>query len=98
MSIAGGVLTLTGTRSGLYVIDTEGAAATDDLDTITDADAFDGDTIVLKTSSSSRDVTIKNGTGNINAGADRVLNSGSDQIMLMYFGGTWYAFPYADNT
>ncbi|MQW43504.1 hypothetical protein GHK68_14675 [Sinorhizobium meliloti] len=98
LSIAGGVLTLTGTRAGLYVIDTEGAAATDDLDTITDADAFDGDTIVLKTSSSSRDVTIKNGTGNINAGADRVLNSGSDQIMLMYFGGTWYAFPYADNT
>ncbi|MQU91741.1 endosialidase catalytic beta-propeller domain-containing protein [Sinorhizobium meliloti] len=98
LSIAGGVLTLTGTRSGLYVIDTEGAAATDDLDTIADADVFDGDTIVLKTSSSSRDVTIKNGTGNINAGADRVLNSGSDQIMLMYFGGTWYAFPYADNT
>ncbi|MDX0581945.1 hypothetical protein GOD01_03315 [Sinorhizobium medicae] len=98
LSIAGGAITLTGTRAGLYVIDTEGAAATDDLDTITDADAFDGDTIVLKTSSSSRDVTIKNGTGNINAGADRVLNSGSDQIMLMYFGGTWYAFPYADNT
>ncbi|RVN85099.1 hypothetical protein [Sinorhizobium meliloti] len=98
LTIASGVLTLTGTRAGLYVIDTEGAAAADDLDTITDADAFDGDTIVLKTSSSNRDVTIKNGTGNINAGADRVLNSGSDQIMLMYFGGTWYAFPYADNT
>ena len=98
LTIASGAITLTGTRAGLYVIDTESAAATDDLDTITDADAFDGDTIVLKTSSSSRDVTIKNGTGNINAGADRVLNSGSDQIMLMYFGGTWYAFPYADNT
>ncbi|WP_338893932.1 hypothetical protein [Sinorhizobium meliloti] len=98
LSIASGVLTLTGTRAGLYVIDTEGAAAADDLDTITDADVFDGDTIVLKTSSSSRDVTVKNGTGNINCGADRVLNSASDQIMLVHFGGSWFAFPYADNT
>ncbi|MDW9584435.1 hypothetical protein GOB17_33740 [Sinorhizobium meliloti] len=96
--IAGGVLTLTGTRAGLYVFDTEGSAATDDLDWIIDDDAFDGDKIVLKTWSSTHDVTVKNGTGNINCGADRILNTGSDQIMLMYFVGTWYAFPYADNT
>ncbi len=94
--IEDGVLSLTGSRAGLYFIDTEGGAASDSLDTIADADAFEGDAIVLKTVSSSRRVTIKNGVGNINSGADRELSNGNNQIMLMYFGGSWIPFQNAD--
>ncbi|RVQ55716.1 hypothetical protein [Sinorhizobium meliloti] len=80
--ISGGVLTISGRASSGYLIDTEAAAATDDLDTITNAEAQNGDIITLTTWTSSRDVTVKNGTGNIFTGADRVLSSTRDFIVL----------------
>lgn len=95
--ISSGVITLTGTRAGLYIIDTEGAAATDDLVTITDADAFDGDTIRLATVTSSRDVVVKNGTGNIICGADRTLDTAFNVIELMFYNGNWHMVSFADN-
>lgn len=97
LTIASGVLTLTGTRSGLYIIDTEGAAATDDLVTITDDNAFDGDTIIIATSTSTRDVVVKNGTGNIICGADITLSAAFDAIMLMFYNGNWHRIAFGDN-
>jgi len=64
LTIASGVITITG--AGFYEIDTEGAAATDDLDTISGGD--EGDVIILKSKANARDIVLKHGT----AGADNL--------------------------
>lgn len=80
------------TYAGMFqVLDTEGAASTDDLDTI--SGGGDGDVLILRTASSGRDVTVKNGTGNIVLKSDFTLATASDKIMLIYdpsiSGGSW---------
>lgn len=92
VTIASGLINLsTFGRYGQYIIDTEAAAATDDLDTITDTEAMNGDVIVLRTFSSSRDITVKHATGNIrlNGQTDKALSSASDRLALMWDGSNW---------
>ena len=81
-------------------IDTEGLAATDDLDSITGG--VDGAIITLSTTSTARDVVIKHGTGNIrlNGGADRTLSSVREKIVLIYETNTvniWQEISYSAN-
>ena len=86
-TIASGVITLNGKYSRL-MLETEGSAATDDLDTINGG--FIGQVLTLSQTSSLRDVTVKNGTGNITlSGGDYNIQSSSHTITLMYNGSTW---------
>lgn len=71
--------------SGLFMeIDTESAASTDDLDTISGGSS--GDIVILCQADGSRDVTIKHGTGNILLSNDKDVELGlsRDMIMLIY--------------
>lgn len=74
-----------------HSVDTEGDAATDDLDTIDATDARSGDLLAIRCVSASRVVTLKDGTGNLILGEDRELDSASKIILLMYVGalGSW---------
>lgn len=86
LTIASGAITVTGSH---HLIDTESAAASDDLDTINGG--RDGDILILQTVSSSRDVTLKDGTGNIFlATRNRTLGKLNNRIMLQRSGGNWY--------
>lgn len=80
LTIAGGAITVSKTR---HVIDTESAAATDDLDTITGAE---GDLVILQTTSAARVVTVRHNVGNIFLadGTDRVLNDPRSLLVLVY--------------
>lgn len=62
LTVATGVVTLTNNSSS-YTLDTEGAAATDDLDTISGGQ--DGQIIICSLVNASRVVTFKDGTGNL---------------------------------
>ena len=62
LTIASGVVTLTNNSSS-YVLDTEGAAATDDLDTINGGQ--DGQIVILNSVNAARNVVIKHNIGNI---------------------------------
>lgn len=88
--------TITVTSTAIWV-DTEGAAATDDLATINGG--LDGMEIIINTVSSSRDVTIKHNTGNIQCGSDRLLSSNRDMIKLKYLlsANAWQMVSFADN-
>lgn len=93
LTIASGVVTIT---QGYNEIDTEGAAAADDLDTITIGTMSngvaigEGSIIVLQSANASRVVTVKNGTGNITLlSGDFVMNSTSTRLTLMYNGSAW---------
>ena len=92
LTIASGVVTLTNNSSS-YVLDTEGAAATDDLDTINGGQ--DGQIIYLRIANNARNVIVKHNTGNIwnaqynnnhSISLDRaiVLDNTTDFVILRY--------------
>ncbi len=77
-------------------LNTEGSSATDDLDTITGGTV--GDRVVLRITSSSRKVVLKDGTGNIQLydNKDILLGSTADSIELIYDGVSWLAIGRID--
>ena len=82
LTIATGAITPTG--PGTFPVDTEADAASDDLDTINATNVVDGDIIILKAANDARTVVVKNGTGNIDCGADFSLDNSLDRVMLQY--------------
>lgn len=84
LTISGGAIDVSGV-SGLVSVDTESSAATDDLENITGG--VGNQRITIHTPNNSRDITIKDGTGNIilgNTGADRTLSTRVETINLVY--------------
>lgn len=94
-TISGGVITVT---SSYVEVDTEAAAATDDLDTINGGDI--GDILILEAANDARDVVVKNGTGNIylSSAADKTLDDGKDKLMLIRHSSTeWHQISFFTN-
>lgn len=95
LTIASGVVTMS---QNFHRIDTESAAASDDLDTITLGSGFgDGCMLVIRPANSSRTVVVKHNTGNIltPGGFDISLDDAEDMVILMYDGNLakWMALP-----
>lgn len=67
------------------IIDTEGLAATDNLATLTGL--MEGQKVTLCSAIGTRKITIKHATGNIQCGADIVLNSPQDTVSFIYYKG-----------
>ena len=75
----------------------EGSLA-DDLETITATNFVDGSLLLLRKLATSGDITVKNGTGNIVCGSDRVLSTYS--IMLLLYDAistNWHLLSYESN-
>lgn len=96
LTIAAGVITVPSGHKRI-IIDTEGAAAADDLVTINGGDV--GDIIVIGSASSLRAPTVKDGTGNVQLpGGDFVLDNVADALALINVGNAWRALaPGANN-
>jgi hypothetical protein len=82
------------TITGCYVVlDTEGAAASDDLVTVVLSGAVGGEIIFLRTTNSSRDVVCKHGTSSNNlrlvGAADFTLISVNSVLCLQRVSGIW---------
>ena len=75
-------------------VDTEGGAATDDLDTINNGVA--GQVITLQQVASARDIVVKDTTGNIRSAGDFTMNNVQDSITLKYNGSAWVEIGRAD--
>jgi hypothetical protein len=93
LTIAAGAVTVT---NGLHSIDTEAAAATDDLDTISGGTA--GMILILRAASSTRDVVVKDGTGNLRLAGDFTLSHADDRLVLLDSGASWMELSRSDNT
>jgi len=91
--IAAGVVTI---FADWHSIDTEAAAATDDLDTINGG--YEGRVLTLAATSSVRDVVLKDGTGNLRLAGDMTLDHVDDSISLMYRGSAWVETARSNNT
>lgn len=81
ITITAGVISITKSR---HRVDTEGAAATDDLDTINGG--AEGDVLHLQIVNSARVVVIKHNTGNIylSGGLDYTLSDTRERLSLVY--------------
>jgi len=90
LTIASGVITVTG--PGFYEIDTETAAATDDLDTI--SGGSEGDVAIFKIADDARDVVFKHGTDNLDLiDLDVTLDVTEERVQLQKTAaGTWVPF------
>lgn len=91
LTIASGSITPT---TGVHLVDTEAAAATDDLTNIVQTNHPDGRLLVLMSVSSARNVVVKNaagGTGQIltATGADFTLDDASSALILRRSGTNW---------
>lgn len=95
-TIASGAITIT--QPGHVTIDTESAAASDDLDTITYSGAQTGDLLILSAANSSRTVVVKDATGNIHTSGDFSLDHSRDTIMLIYTSSVWCEVARSNNS
>ena len=95
LTIASGAITAT---RHYHRVDTESAAAADDLDTINGGVA--GMLLVLQSQANTRVVTVRDNAGNIQlaGSANCVLNNVYDKLMLIYTpGNRWEEISRADN-
>ena len=96
--ISGGIVTA---YDPYISVDTEGSAATDDLDTINAPTSKTGDRIVIRSNNNSRVVVLKDGTGNLRLNSDLTLDSVFDTIELIKEGtglsGTWRQIGFSNN-
>jgi len=94
LTISGGVVTAT---TNYHLVDTESAAATDDLDTINGG--VDGMILVLHSLSGARDSTLKDNTGNLALAGDFTLTDVRDTITLIYAGAfaLWLELSRSNN-
>lgn len=92
VTIASGEITVT---SNYHTVITEGLAASDDLDTVNGG--LIGQILVLTTDSNSRDVTFKDGTGNLQLNGDFTATHVFDTITLIFNGGSFLELSRSNN-
>ena len=98
LTIATGVITAgLAAAAAWYSVDTEAAAASDDLDTINGGAT--GDLICLKAANSARTVVAKHATGNLqlNGSADFNLDNANDVLVLIYDGTNFLEIARSSN-
>lgn len=87
LTVASGIVTNT---QGVHALDTEGAAASDDLDTITAGAGIAAEfVLVLRAANVAHVVTLKDGTGNLILRGPCALDSTDAMIALLYDGTNW---------
>lgn len=91
VTIASGVIN---TFLDWHFVATE-TSANDDLDTINGG--YDGAVVTLRAATSTYDVVVKDGTGNLKLAGDFTMNNTEDSITLKYMGGFWVELCRSDN-
>jgi hypothetical protein len=95
-TISSGAITLS-SGQGIVAVDTEGAAGTDDLDTIAIDSSVEGNPlIVLRSTDNARTVVVKDGT-NLRLNGDMSLDNTTDRIVLIRSGTQWVELCRSNN-
>ena len=95
VTIVSGVVTINRNWTDV-VVDTEGAAASDDIDTINGGVA--GQVVSFRSANSSRDLVFKHNTGNILSNVDRTILTTNDEFTARFCNGNkWRMISLAIN-
>lgn len=92
LHIADGAITVTQSH---HLVETQGLAAADDLDTIHGGKV--GDLLVLRSVNTARKTTVKDNTGNIRCGGDFTLGNSSSIMVLILEDNGWKCIAKALN-
>ena len=92
LTIAAGEITIT---QSYHQVDTQGAAGSDDLDTINGGSA--GSLLILAAVNAARTIVCKDGTGNLLLAGDFSLDSNQDAILLFKASSNWVEISRSDN-
>ena len=92
LDVSSGGITVT---SSTHRVDTESGAATDNLNNINGG--TDGSILVLRTNVDGRDVTVKDGTGNLHLAGDYALNNSARKLTLIKSGSDWFELSRSSN-
>ena len=83
LTLSSGVIALPSDKDGRYAVDTEGDAASDDLDSFSGS-LSEGRIIVIYPADSARTVVVKSSSSILlNAGTDFTMNNAADCMMLL---------------
>lgn len=93
LTIEAGVVTATGSY---HIVNTEAAAASDDLDTINGGSL--GMLLTITAQNNARSVVVKDSTGNLRTVGDFTLDHTHDTISFIYDGTNWIETSRSDNT
>jgi hypothetical protein len=85
----------TPTRS-MHTIDTYLDAATDNCDTLT-APVVSGTLLILKQANSNRDITFRDGVGNLQLAGDFAMTHSHDMLTLISWGTNWFELSRSNN-
>jgi len=91
---AGGLGVITATHS-YHTVDTEGDAASDNLDTINGGST--GQMLLITAHDNNRTVVVKDDTGNLKLSGDCTLDSNIDSLLLMYVSSYWIEISRSNN-
>lgn len=92
LTISSGAITIS---KSYHSVDTESDASADDLDNISDGTI--GQVVFFSQESSGRDVTFKDGTGNLDLNGDFAMSGTGDVIVLIFDGSGWIEVSRSDN-
>lgn len=92
LTIASGAVTAT---TAFHAIDTESAAASDDLDTISGGET--GQVLYIHAANDARTVVAKDGTGNLKLAGDCTLDNSEDTLTVIYNGTNWLELARSNN-
>lgn len=82
---------------GVARVDTEAAAATDNLATISGTALRRGQLLVVMAKDTTHTVVCKDGTGNLQLAGDMTLDNAQDTLTLMYDGSNWVELARSNN-
>ncbi|MFC4668926.1 sialate O-acetylesterase [Seohaeicola nanhaiensis] len=94
LTIASGAITVT---HGAHAINTEAAAASDDLETIGTTGIPNGARLTIFPSNDTRTVVAKDGVGNLKLAGDFIMDNFYDSLTLILRDGFWVEVARADN-
>ena len=94
LTISSGTITPT---HGIHAIDTEGDAATDNLDTIDTTGISQGTRLILFIANPSRIVTFKDNIGNLRLAGDFAPTSVNSLLELIFVSGVWRELSRSNN-
>lgn len=92
LTIASGVITAT---NSFHEVDTEAAAASDNLDTINGA--VDGNLLIITNVNAARTITARDGIGNLRLQGNFAFTDNDDRLTLLARSGNWYEISRSNN-
>lgn len=95
-TIASGAVALAGPWVRLLIVDTQGGAATDDLDTISGGTV--GQVVTVRTAANARDVTARDGIDNLMLAGNMTLDNNDDTLTVVWTGNGWREVARSNNT